>query len=165
MTGEVFSPAPTTGFILSLTTFNAAPTVRADDTSISGTLSTLNRSLGLYDAAVVNADDQSGRLDNFFEIELPPGQVTILDNLFRPLRGGQATITVEIFEAGDVTLRLYTVDGGLVATLYQGPMPAGQTALTWNGRTPAGSVVASGVYLLHAQGPKLNTTERIVVIK
>ena len=28
-----------------------------------------------------------------------------------------------------------------------------------------GSVVASGVYLLHAQGPKLNTVERIVVVK
>ncbi|MBI3300161.1 MAG: hypothetical protein HYZ75_18495 [Elusimicrobia bacterium] len=165
MTGEVFSPAPSVGFILSLTTFNATTAIRADDTAISGTLSTLNRSAGLYDVAAVNADGQSGRLDNFFEIELPPGQVTILDNLIRPLRGGVSTITVEIFEPGEVTLRLYTVEGGLVATLFQGPMPAGQTALTWNGRTPAGSVVASGVYLLSARGPKLNTVEKIVVIK
>lgn len=165
VTGEIFSPAPAVSFVLSASTFNAATVVRTDDTALFGTLSTVNRSAGRYTAAVTNSDGQSGLLDSILEIELPPGQVSILDNLFRPLKGGKAAITVDIFDPGDVTLRLYTVDGGLVATIYQGPLPAGPSTFNWNGRTPSGSVVASGVYLLHAQGPKLNTVERIVVIK
>ncbi|MBI2363025.1 MAG: hypothetical protein HYV15_06555, partial [Elusimicrobia bacterium] len=165
LTGEVFSPAPTVSFVLGSSTFNATSVTRADDTSLSGTLSTLARSVARYVAAVVNADGQTGTLADAFTIELPPGQVSIVDNLFRPLKGGKSVITVEIFDPGNVTMRLYTVDGGLVATLYDGPMPAGQTTLNWDGRTPSGNVVASGVYLLHTRGPRIDLTERIVVIK
>ena len=165
LTGEVFSPAPTVSFVLGASTANASTVVRADDTALSGTLSTLTSSTGRYAVAVVNADGQTGILADAFTVELPPGQVSIVDNLFRPLKGGKAAITVDIFDPGSVTLRLYTVDGGLVATLYDGPMPAGQTTVNWDGRTPSGNVVASGVYLLHARGPRLDLTERIVVIK
>lgn len=165
LTGEVFSPAPTVSFVLGASTTNATTVTRTDDTSLSGTLSTVGASTGRYAVAVVNADGQTGILSDSFTVELPPGQVSIVDNLFRPLKGGKAAITVEVFDPGDVTLRLYTVDGGLVATLYDGPMPAGQTTLTWDGKTPSGNVVASGVYLLHARGPRLDLVERIVVIK
>ncbi len=158
LTGEIFSPAPTVAFVLGSSTFNATTVTRTDDLTLSGTFSSLNRYQGNYDVAIVNADGQSGTLANVLEIELPPGHVTLLDNLFRPLRGGQTQATVEIFEAGHVVARLVT-------TLYEGPMPAGQTQLSWNGRTPAGSTVASGVYLLHVSGPNLNTVERVVVVK
>ncbi|TBR23162.1 hypothetical protein EPO15_06535 [bacterium] len=165
LTGEIFSPTPTVSFVLGASTYNATTVVRADDTSLSGVFDTLNRYQGVYNVAVVNADGRPGFLSNALEIRLPPGSVTMLDNLFRPTKGGTTKATVELFEAGEVTARLYTVDGNLVATLFQGTMPAGQTQFTWNGRTPAGSVVASGVYLLNVVGPNLNTTERVVVVK
>lgn len=165
LTGEIFSPAPTVSFVLGSSTYNATTVVRADDTALSGNFDTLNRYQGFYAVAVQNADLQTGAKSGVLEIQLPPGTVTILDNLLRPTKGGTAKVTVEVFEAGEVTARLYTVDGGLVSTLYQGPMPAGQTQFVWNGRTPAGSHVASGVYLLHVTGPNLNTVERVVVVK
>jgi hypothetical protein len=165
LTGEVFSPAPTVGFVLSASTYNATTVTRTDDTALSGTFDTLNRYQGLYHVLVTNANGASGVRENALEIELPPGSVSILDNLMRPLKGGVAKTTVDLFEAGHVTAKLYTVDGGLVATLFNGPMPAGQTQFNWDGRTPAGSVVASGVYLLHVVGPRLNTVEKVVVVK
>lgn len=165
LTGEVVSPSPTVSFVMGSSTFNATTATRADDTAVSGAFSTLNRGVGPYTVALVNADGQTGTLAGALQIELPPGKITMLDNLFRPLKGGKVSATVDVFEAGHVTARLYTVDGGLVGTVYDGPVPAGQTQFTWDGRTPAGNTVASGVYLLHVVGPRLNRVERVVVIK
>lgn len=165
LTGEVFSPAPTVAFVMGASTFNATSVVRADDTALSGDFNSNNRAGGFYAVAVVNADGQSGSRTSSLELETPPGSVSLLDNLVRPLKGGTTKVTVNIFDPGHVVARLYTVDGGLVATLFDGPMPGGATTFVWDGRTPAGSVVASGVYLLHVTGPVLNTVERVVVVK
>lgn len=165
VTGEIFSPGPTVSFVTGGSTYNATTAVQANDTSITGNFDTLNRYQGSYTVAVANADGQTGGLSSALFLTLPPGSVSILDNLMRPTKGDTAKVTVDIFEAGEVTARLYTVDGGLVATLFQGSMPAGQSQFVWNGRTPSGSYVASGVYLLHVIGPNLKVVERVVVVK
>ena len=145
-----------------MTTFSIA---RPDDLTITGSFNPFGQPNGLWDAVVTNSDGQSGTLRRPLTIDVPPGEVSILDNLFRPLKGGTAKITVKLFQAGNVTARLYTANGGLVATLYDGPAPVGNTTFTWPGKTSLGNMVASGVYLLRLTGPAIDTTERIVVIK
>ncbi len=69
------------------------------------------------------------------------------------------------YNPGHVVVKVYTTNGDLVATLYDAEMPQGTTTMTWDGRTGAGHTVASGLYVLHASGPKLGVTQKIVVVK
>ncbi|MFH1725163.1 MAG: FlgD immunoglobulin-like domain containing protein [Elusimicrobiota bacterium] len=165
LSGEIFSPSPTVTFTQGAATFTATGVARPSDLQITGTMDPSTRSTGNWHVVVTNADGMGGLRSNGLYIDIPPGNVTITDNLFRPLRGQSAKIAIEIFEIGNVTVRLYTVAGGLVATLYDGPMPTGTTLVTWAGTTSLGNTVASGVYLLSVRGPKIDTVKKIVVIK
>lgn len=165
ITGEIFAPNPTASFTQgssSITWFNIT---QVSDLSLTGFATPLNAALGLYTLTVTNPDSGFGTLPNAFTVELPPGEVSVLDNMFRPLKGGQASITFLIFEAGHVTLRLYTTSGALVATLLDEYRAAGSHSVLWNGRNAQGAHVASGLYLLKVTGPNLKSIEKIVVIK
>ncbi|MDO8804940.1 MAG: M6 family metalloprotease domain-containing protein [Elusimicrobiota bacterium] len=93
--------------------------------------------------------------------------VMVTDNLFRPLKGGKCKLDVTVLRAGNVTIKIYTVNGGLVRTVYDGPAGAGPLipAPAWDGRNDSGAVVASGLYLVHVTGPGVNKTEKLVLIK
>jgi len=65
-------------------------------------------------------------------------------NPFNP----STTIRFDLAAGGAAALRIYDVRGRLVRTLVEGPMPAGAHQVAWDGRSNAGSPVASGVYLL-----------------
>ena len=43
-------------------------------------------------------------------------------------------------------LRVYDLLGRPVRTLWDGPLPAGNHRLRWDGRNEAGQAVASGIY-------------------
>jgi hypothetical protein len=47
---------------------------------------------------------------------------------------------------GAVDLRVYSVDGREVARLAQGPRPAGEQWVAWDGRGSDGRAVAPGLY-------------------
>ncbi|MEK7720871.1 MAG: FlgD immunoglobulin-like domain containing protein, partial [Elusimicrobiota bacterium] len=93
--------------------------------------------------------------------------VTVTNNLFRPLKGGKCTLDVTALRAGNVAIKAYTANGGLVKTIFDGPVNAGPLtpAPTWDGRNDSGAVVASGLYLVHVSGPGVNKTEKLVLIK
>jgi hypothetical protein len=93
------------------------------------------------------------------------GYLTAYNNLFNPLKGQYATIKYQTSGSGRLTINLYTVVGEKLATLFDGDVPEGMGSVNWNGRNAAGNVVASGVYIVRAQGPGINDTEKIVVIK
>ena len=69
------------------------------------------------------------------------------------------------FNDGPLSVKLYTPTGGLVKTLYDSYAPSGTTTLFWDGTTAAGHTVASGLYLLRTVGQKIDSSEKIVVIK
>lgn len=93
--------------------------------------------------------------------------ITVKDNLFRPLKGGKCTLDVTALRAGNVTMKVYTANGGFVKTVFDAPVGAGPItpAPTWDGKNENGKVVASGLYFLHVSGPGLNKTEKLVLIK
>lgn len=91
--------------------------------------------------------------------------VTAYNNVFNPAVGEKATFTYELEAEGHVTMRLYTNTGRHVATLLDAVQPRGQGAVDWFGKNVSGSTVASGIYLLHVEGPGLNETKKVVIVK
>jgi len=165
LTGEIFSPAAAVTFYAGATTMTASGLSYPDDLTITGSIYPYGQPNGYWSAVVTNPDSNSGTLPRALFLDVPAGEITILDNLFRPLKGGRAKISVTVYQAGELDLRLYTIDGGLVNQLYKGPISVGTSDYYWAGRTGIGNLAASGVYLLRVTGPKLDRTERIVVIK
>lgn len=166
VTGEILgsSPSPLTFYQVG-TTITATGVTVTDDLNATGTINPFGQGLGAYTAVYTNPDGRVASLANAFIMDLAPGSVSILDNLFRPLKGGSAQITAKFFSDGRVTIKIYTLSGGLVSVLADHVLPAGSHTFTWNGRTALGNTVASGVYLISIQGPKINTVQKVVVVK
>lgn len=64
-----------------------------------------------------------------------------------------------------IALRIYDVGGRLVKTLVEGPQPAGEESVTWNGRDDAGRPVASGVYFYRLTAPNYTKTHKRVLME
>ncbi len=170
--GDVFSGpptavAPTVSLALSgqipLTPFAAL--VRTDDQTLSAQFNVLNQTPGFWDVVVVNADGRTTTLPGAFLIDFPAGTVTLVNNLLRPRTGTSTAITVTTFNPGRTTARLFTLDGRSVRTLFDGDQPKGVMNLAWDGRDGTGVPVASGLYLLHVTGAKIDSKLKIVVIR
>jgi hypothetical protein len=93
------------------------------------------------------------------------GDLTAYNNIFNPLQGQKATVKYSVGSAGHVTIKLYTETGRRVLTLFDGDVPAGKGSVDWNGRNLSGNPVASGVYVVRAVGPGLESTQKIAVVK
>ncbi len=66
---------------------------------------------------------------------------------------------------GHVNLALYNLAGQKVATLAQGPRPAGTYTLHWDGRDAQGRALASGVYLYRLRAGEQVGTRRLLLLK
>ena len=91
--------------------------------------------------------------------------LTAYNNIFNPAKGQKATLKYEVQSPGHLTIRLYTLNGSLVATIFDGPVPAGKGSVDWFGSNAAGHRVASGIYLVNMSGPGFSKTQKIVVVK
>jgi subtilisin family serine protease len=82
-------------------------------------------------------------------------------NPFNP----STSIVFEIAKAGRASVRVYNVQGALVRTLVEAPLPAGRYRSTWDGRDAQGRAVGSGVYVteLRAEGKRL--TQKMSLLK
>jgi hypothetical protein len=70
-------------------------------------------------------------------------------NPFNP----QTTLSFDLATSGQVSLKIYAVDGSYVATLHAGALPAGTHAYPWNGVDHRGQTAASGVYFAELRTP------------
>ena len=61
------------------------------------------------------------------------------------------SLSLSLPTSADAVVEVYDVTGRLVATLADGPLPAGESRLTWDGRDRDGREVASGIYFCRAQ--------------
>lgn len=64
-----------------------------------------------------------------------------------------------------VTLRVYDVSGGLVATLLDKAVPAGPGEIRWDGRDDRGRRVSSGVYFYRVRMPENAISKKMVVVR
>jgi hypothetical protein len=63
------------------------------------------------------------------------------------------------------TLRIYNVRGQEIRTLVNGIQPAGDHAVTWNGRDQRGQKVSTGVYFCRLQSGSLSRTRKMVLLR
>lgn len=116
-------------------------------------------------AFVVNGSSTSLGLSNPLNLTASKTELTAYNNLLTPGSGQKAVIKYAVSGPGRLTVKLYTVTGRFVQTLYDGETTGGKGTVTWDGRNNLGSVVASGVYVVRGHGPGLDTTQKIVVVK
>jgi len=74
-----------------------------------------------------------------------------------------ATIRFALPEARRSTLRVYSVTGQLVRTLVDAALPAGDHAVTWDGRDAGGHGIGSGVYLCRLDAGAASTTKLVLM--
>ncbi|MCX5796451.1 MAG: hypothetical protein NTY77_13240 [Elusimicrobia bacterium] len=138
---------------------------RTDDQTLSASFTMTGQNLGLWDLTVTNDNGYTGTLTNALKVDFSAGTVRLTDNLMRPRDGTQTSIDVMTFNAGHLTVKLYTLNGELVKTIYDDYAPEGNNHFSWDGKTGLGHTVASGVYLLRSVGQKVSSSDKIVVIK
>ena len=57
------------------------------------------------------------------------------------------------------------VDGRRLATLVDGPLPAGRHAVNWDGRDDTGRGVASGAYLFRVRAGTWSGTGKLLLVR
>ncbi|MBU2574536.1 MAG: hypothetical protein KKH28_10710 [Elusimicrobia bacterium] len=77
----------------------------------------------------------------------------------------RSIIKYDVQSAGSLSIKIYTVAGTLVKTVYDGPVPAGKGTVDWDGTNNNGAKAASGIYFLKVSGAGLNTVEKIAVVR
>jgi choice-of-anchor B domain-containing protein len=82
-------------------------------------------------------------------------------NPFNP----STSIPFELRTAGHARLRVYNVQGALVRTLVDDPLPAGRHATTWDGTDDRRRPAASGVYYYRLDAGGDSSTRRMVLLK
>jgi putative endonuclease len=168
--GDVFSGAPAAAPTITLslggqTLVPSSALVRTDDQTLTQSFNILNQASGFWNLTVVNADGRTTILPGALFVDFPSGSVGLVNNLLRPRTGTSTAVTITTFNDGHTTARLFTLDGRSVRTLFDGQQAKGVLNLAWDGRDGAGAPVASGLYLLHVTGAKIDTKAKIVVIR
>jgi hypothetical protein len=107
-------------------------------------------------------------------IEQPVNRIQVLRNAFNPVHGERVPIQLMQVQPGRVWIKLYNLAGEYIQTLFDEDIQGTYTALDpyispviyWDGRNHQGEIVASGVYLIHAEGAsRYHQTRKIAVIK
>jgi hypothetical protein len=75
----------------------------------------------------------------------------------------QTQVEFVLAEAGDVRLAVFDLAGRRVATLWDGPVPAGRHGAVWNGRVDRGPRAPSGIYFITLDSAAGRRTQKILV--
>jgi hypothetical protein len=82
-------------------------------------------------------------------------------NPFNP----STTITFELPEAGEVTIKVYNILGQELITLFSGIVQSGKYSVDWNGLNDAGSPLSSGTYLYKLTAGEFTQTRKMILLK
>ncbi len=74
-------------------------------------------------------------------------------------------IRLSLPTAGPASLRIFDASGRRVATLLDGPQPAGEQLVAWDGRNDAGQPLASGLYFYRLQSGGGESTRKMLLLK
>lgn len=93
--------------------------------------------------------------------------IYIKNGVFNPMKGGKLKMQIAAKQDGNMKVQIYTVDGLLVKTLFDGPAEKQfPTLIEWDGRNEQGNVVASSVYLLRIDGAGIDRqVKKVVAVK
>ena len=100
---------------------------------------------------------------------LTPKETALLANYPNPFNP-ETWIPYQLAEPADVTLHIYTVDGGLVRTLSlehktTGIYQSRSRAAYWDGKNELGESVASGIYFYTLIAGDFTATRKMLIRK
>jgi flagellar hook assembly protein FlgD len=76
------------------------------------------------------------------------------------------TIRYDVAQGGGhVTLQIFDAGGRVVRTIVDGVESEGRRSVTWDGRSDAGTQVATGVYFYRLSAPGFTQTRKMVMLK
>ena len=96
--------------------------------------------------------------------EETPAAFTLLQNYPNPFNPS-TQIRFDLASPADVTLQVFDALGRAVATLAQGPFPAGTHSLEWNGTNAAGRAVPSGIYVYRLRTDQGESARTMTLIR
>lgn len=100
----------------------------------------------------------------YSDLTSEPNNIKPVNNLFVP-GAEKTTIYYKTAKDGNVTIKLYTLDGRFVKTLFDEDVAAGVGLVEWDGRNEDESVVSSGIYLVQITAPDYRKIKKICVIR
>lgn len=81
-----------------------------------------------------------------------------------PAKGEQATIHFRTERIGEIKIRIYTLKGQLVWEKSK-ESNGEEDFILWNCNNSYGTVISSGIYIIHINGSGINTTKKIAILK
>ncbi|HET9233628.1 MAG TPA: SMP-30/gluconolactonase/LRE family protein [Candidatus Eisenbacteria bacterium] len=90
---------------------------------------------------------------------LEPRMLPVAPNPFT----ASTTVTFELPQAEDVHLRVFDVQGRLVASLEESYQPAGRHEATWNGLDMSGQRVKPGAYFIRLDAGRFRETRKVML--
>jgi hypothetical protein len=82
-------------------------------------------------------------------------------NPFNP----ETTISYSLQNSGNTSVRIFSLQGRLIRTLYNGYAGSGENEVRWNGRDDSGRPVASGLYFVKVQQGAESGVFKVMVAK
>ncbi len=111
--------------------------------------------------------------DSLFAIGIPsavpespgvPARFALHPNTPNPFNPS-TEIHFELDRAGPATLRIYSVNGALVRTLVDHPLPGGHYHARWDGTDSGGRAVGSGIYVYRLSENGRNLSRKMSLLK
>ena len=88
----------------------------------------------------------------------------IIENRPNPFRAA-TDVFFQLTEPGSVCLRVYDVDGSLVATLLRRALPPGAYSTTWRAVDESGAMVGPGIYFVRIETGRFTDTKKMVLVE
>ncbi|MBU1881411.1 T9SS type A sorting domain-containing protein, partial [bacterium] len=92
------------------------------------------------------------------------GRYSLSQNYPNPFNA-ECRIHFELPMTSKVTLAVYNVMGQKVRTLVEGVIGQGQHTVTWEGRSDAGQLLSSGMYLYRIQAADYTQIRKMILLK
>jgi len=108
-----------------------------------------------------DCEDNAAALDPL----IPNTGSYLLGNVPNPLHESTTIRFAVPVDAGKIRMAVFDVDGRLVRTLVDGEIPAGVSAVTWDGNDDSGRPVASGVFFYKLETDRISETRSLQVVR
>ena len=142
----------------------STPEETADDWFVSGMFSSTDFGyVFTYDGQVLRFEDQVTAITDPV-LATTPDQYRLSQNYPNPFNP-ETNISFTLPKAGDITIKVYDIQGREVTTLVNASMNAGTHEVVWNGTNASGARVASGMYVYTLKTQDRVLSKKMVLMK
>ncbi len=121
-------------------------------------------SKGVHSLKVEVSDKKAAVDHEWIIVQEAPRIYSLGQNYPNPFNSG-TTIPFELTEPSNVTITIYNIAGGKIATLIREFLNAGQWVVLWDGRDIQGKKVASGIYYYHLLSEHFSDVKQMLLLK